>query len=312
MIFRAARCVAAVNKIPARTILIQRRTLIPTNRFLVKDAHLKVDWSDGADPKWKDNSPKEGDGMVWKEEDFLGIKRPNINKDSEAWISLDNVEITSQELEAFKEKDTTPEALGRSISAEQKDVSAALKWLNEWRLTVQADTEWSHYNVHLPDGKTVDYGDWMKQQKEESKGRAHQQLRQEPKLDQLGRSTGRGNRKRAKANVKLMPGSGLITVNGQHYAQYFCQPTERLNVSLPLLVTDTFRRFDAECQVKGGGKSGQSQACRLALARALDKFNPHFRHFLEPYQFLTEDPRIKEAKKPGKKKARKSHRWNRR
>jgi len=310
MIFRA-RSVALLNKSPLVSILLQKRTLIPTNRFLVKNAHLKVDWSDGADPKWRDNSPEEGDGMVWKEEDFLGIKRPNINKDSEAWISLDNVKITQEELDAFKEEGI-PEAPARSISTEQKDVSAALKWLNEWRKTVQADTEWSHYNVHLPDGKVVDYGEWVEQQKEEVKGKAHYKLRREPQLDQLGRSTGQGNRKRARARVKLTPGTGLITVNGQHYAQYFCQPTERLNVSLPLLVTDTFRRFDAQCTVKGGGKSGQSQACRLALARALDQFNPHFHHFLEPYQFLTEDPRIKEAKKPGKKKARKSHRWNRR
>ncbi len=123
----------------------------------------------------------------------------------------------------------------------------------------------------------------------------------------------RGRRKEASAQVRLYPGgSGKIIVNEKPLEEYF--PLERniLNVLAPLRVTGMEGRFDITVKVKGGGISGQADAIKLGIARALTLYDPQLRPILKQYGFLTRDPREKERKKVGLKRARKAPRYSKR
>lgn len=127
---------------------------------------------------------------------------------------------------------------------------------------------------------------------------------------------GTGGRKTSTAQVRLYPGSGGITVNGKPFETYFPRMTHRLMVLEPLQVTNTLDKFTVVAQVKGGGPSGQAGAIRHAIARALVVFDeglrPTLRRFGTPYSLLTRDPRVKERKKYGLKRARKAPQYTKR
>ena len=123
---------------------------------------------------------------------------------------------------------------------------------------------------------------------------------------------GTGRRKTAIARVFLRPGSGQIQVNGRGFDQYFVTESERLNAKEPLVVTDAAASFDVVANVSGGGISGQADAVRLGIARALVEFNGELRKKLKAEGMIRRDSRVKERKKYGQKGARKRFQFSKR
>ncbi|HLT69486.1 MAG TPA: 30S ribosomal protein S9 [Acidimicrobiales bacterium] len=121
-----------------------------------------------------------------------------------------------------------------------------------------------------------------------------------------------GRRKGAVARVRLRPGSGKITINGRDLETYFPSQTHRMILTEPLRVTDTAEAYDIDVSLRGGGVSGQAGALRLGIARALVELDPELRVPLKRAGFLTRDPRVKESKKYGLKKARKAPQYSKR
>ncbi len=123
---------------------------------------------------------------------------------------------------------------------------------------------------------------------------------------------GTGRRKSATARVRLYPGSGTIVVNDKPVEEYFSRPRDILHLLEPLAVTDTRNKFDVTVKVRGGGIFGQAGAVRHGIARALLAADPNLRPALRKGGFLTRDPRAKERKKPGLKRARKAPQYTKR
>ncbi|MBI4250573.1 30S ribosomal protein S9 [Candidatus Uhrbacteria bacterium] len=121
-----------------------------------------------------------------------------------------------------------------------------------------------------------------------------------------------GRRKEAIARVLIAEGIGKITVNGKDYTQYF--PTFELqkNVQAPLELTNTAAGLDVSVKVIGGGVRGQADAVRHGISRALLALNQDLRKTLRAEGFLTRDPRVKERKKPGLKRARRAPQFSKR
>lgn len=123
---------------------------------------------------------------------------------------------------------------------------------------------------------------------------------------------GTGRRKEAVARVRLVPGEGVIVVNGKPAEEYFHRATAVDYIALALAVTNTQRRFNATVKVVGGGLNGQLDAVRHGVARALLEANPELRPALRKAGLLTRDPRAKERKKYGLKRARKAPQYTKR
>ena len=123
---------------------------------------------------------------------------------------------------------------------------------------------------------------------------------------------GTGRRKSATARVFLRPGSGVITVNGRKFEDYFQNETHRMVIRQPLQLTDSAARFDLFVNVDGGGMAGQAGAVRHGLTLALIDLNSDFRGRLKKAGFVTRDPRAKERKKYGQKGARKRFQFSKR
>lgn len=123
--------------------------------------------------------------------------------------------------------------------------------------------------------------------------------------------TGTGRRKEAVARVRLVPGTGKVTVNGRDAAQYFGRQQLVDNALAPFRVTDTVNHFDVIARLDGGGINGQSGALRLGIARALLDAGD-YRADLKKAGFLTRDSRVVERKKYGLKKARRAPQFSKR
>ncbi len=122
-----------------------------------------------------------------------------------------------------------------------------------------------------------------------------------------------GRRKQASARVRLHPsGKGEITVNGKPYKEYFGVFEYQKAVLDPLTLTGKEEFFDVTAKVEGGGSRGQAEAVRHGIARALVAWNEDFRKTLKAEGFLRRDPRKKERKKPGLRKARRAPQWSKR
>lgn len=122
-----------------------------------------------------------------------------------------------------------------------------------------------------------------------------------------------GRRKCAKAQVRLMEtGTGGISINGRDLNKYFILSRLQEIVKSPLQLVQEDKNHDLEIKINGGGFIGQAEAARLGLARALIKWNPVFRPVMKKAGFLHRDPRVKERKKFGLKKARKAPQWSKR
>ena len=132
--------------------------------------------------------------------------------------------------------------------------------------------------------------------------------------------TATGRRKRSVAQVKLVTVKGMITVNGRDVNEYMPFPTLVMDLKQPLVLTNNENTFDIDVKVNGGGFSGQAGAIRLAITKALVEFDAEadqaredaYKKVLREAGFLTRDPRVKERKKYGLKKARRAPQFSKR
>ena len=123
---------------------------------------------------------------------------------------------------------------------------------------------------------------------------------------------GTGRRKSSVARVYLVPGTGKITINKRDIDEYFGLDTLKVIVRQPLVATETSDKFDVLVNVKGGGYTGQAGAIRHGISRALLTVDGDYRPVLKKAGFLTRDPRMKERKKYGLKKARRAPQFSKR
>ena len=121
-----------------------------------------------------------------------------------------------------------------------------------------------------------------------------------------------GRRKNAVARVFLVSGAGKVEVNNLSLDAYFPMESQRINVRKMFDVAETLRKYNVRATVKGGGKSGQVGALRLGIARAIIKIDPALRKTLKIAGLLTRDPRMKERKKYGQKRARRKFQYTKR
>ncbi len=121
-----------------------------------------------------------------------------------------------------------------------------------------------------------------------------------------------GRRKTSVARVFLNEGTGKIVVNGKEFAEYFTIPAHQKSIMAPFNVTETAGKFDVKATLKGGGITGQADALKLGIARALVEVNPELKPILKKDKLLTRDPRVVERKKYGQPKARKKFQFSKR
>ncbi len=121
-----------------------------------------------------------------------------------------------------------------------------------------------------------------------------------------------GRRKTSVARIYVKPGSGNITINNRELSQYFPSEVLRIIIQQPLVKCNEMGKYDISVNVKGGGTTGQAEAIRLAIARALLSANPEFKTALREEGLLTRDPRMVERKKPGRRKARRRFQFSKR
>jgi len=121
-----------------------------------------------------------------------------------------------------------------------------------------------------------------------------------------------GRRKKAVARIYLTQGNGNIAVNGREMENYFTTDTLRYIVHQPFNLTNTAGKYDLKANLDGGGITGQAEALRLAISRALVEIEPEYRLLLKPHGLLRRDPRMVERKKPGRPKARKRFQFSKR
>jgi len=121
-----------------------------------------------------------------------------------------------------------------------------------------------------------------------------------------------GRRKTAAARVRIMPGSGQITVNGKTYQAYFPYFEWQEMIVAPLKAVGKEKTFDVSVKIAGGGQKGQAVAVQHGIARALVIWNEDLKKALKTQGYLTRDARVKERKKPGLKRARRAPQWSKR
>jgi small subunit ribosomal protein S9 len=123
---------------------------------------------------------------------------------------------------------------------------------------------------------------------------------------------GTGRRKTSVARVRLLPGKGAIVINGTPYEELFTRTEYRRAITKPLIATDSINRFNVVVKVEGGGITGQADAISHGIARALVQANQENRVKLRQVGLLTRDPRAKERKKAGLRRARKAPQYTKR
>jgi len=123
---------------------------------------------------------------------------------------------------------------------------------------------------------------------------------------------GTGRRKCAIAQVRVFSGSGNIVINGKPYQELFTLVDHRRMIEMPFTATDTVGKYNVEIKVTGGGMTGQAGAIKHGIARALVSLNESYKSPLRQHGLLTRDPRIKERKKYGLKRARKAPQYTKR
>ena len=118
-----------------------------------------------------------------------------------------------------------------------------------------------------------------------------------------------GRRKASIARIYLSKGSGNVKINNKDLNNYFSTDGLKSQVNLPFIITETLVKYDLSVNVSGGGNTGQADAIKLAVSRALCEVNEEYRPLLKKEGLLTRDSRVVERKKPGQKKARKKFQW---
>ena len=118
-----------------------------------------------------------------------------------------------------------------------------------------------------------------------------------------------GRRKASIARIFLSKGSGNVIINNKDLDNYFSTDGLKSKINLPFVITETLGKYDLSVNVSGGGNTGQADAIKLAVSRALCEVDEEYRPLLKKEGLLTRDSRVVERKKPGQKKARKKFQW---
>ena len=118
-----------------------------------------------------------------------------------------------------------------------------------------------------------------------------------------------GRRKASIARIYLSKGNGNVKINNKDLNNYFSTDGLKSKINLPFIITETLGKYDLYVNVSGGGNTGQADAIKLAVSRALCEVNEEYRPLLKKEGLLTRDSRVVERKKPGQKKARKKFQW---
>ena len=118
-----------------------------------------------------------------------------------------------------------------------------------------------------------------------------------------------GRRKASIARIYLSKGNGNVKINNKDLNNYFSTDGLKSKINLPFIITETLGKYDLSVNVSGGGNTGQADAIKLAVSRALCEVNEEYRPLLKKEGLLTRDSRVVERKKPGQKKARKKFHW---
>lgn len=121
-----------------------------------------------------------------------------------------------------------------------------------------------------------------------------------------------GRRKTAVARIYLSEGKGNVTVNSKDYKEYFPTGVLQYKINQPFLITETEGKYDVKVNVDGGGRTGQAEAVRLAISKALVSINEEWKPGLKAQGLMIRDPRMVERKKPGQPKARKKFQFSKR
>ncbi|MFT5158275.1 MAG: small subunit ribosomal protein S9 [Bacteroidia bacterium] len=121
-----------------------------------------------------------------------------------------------------------------------------------------------------------------------------------------------GRRKNAVARVYITAGSGNVTINKKDYKDYFPTATQQYKVNQPFMICDLTGKYDVKAVLTGGGTTGQAEALRLAISKAIVEMDPDQKPKLRAEGFMTRDNRMVERKKPGQKKARKKFQFSKR
>ena len=121
-----------------------------------------------------------------------------------------------------------------------------------------------------------------------------------------------GRRKKSVARIYLSKGKGNFTVNGKDYKEYFPTVALQYRINQAFILTDTEGKYDVKANISGGGVTGQAEAMRLAMSRALVEIDAESKSALKKEGLMTRDPRMVERKKPGQKKARKKFQFSKR
>jgi small subunit ribosomal protein S9 len=121
-----------------------------------------------------------------------------------------------------------------------------------------------------------------------------------------------GRRKKSVARIYLSKGKGNFTVNGKDYKEYFPTVALQYRINQAFILTDTEGKYDVKANISGGGVTGQAEAMRLAMSRALVEIDAESKPALKKEGLMTRDPRMVERKKPGQKKARKKFQFSKR
>lgn len=287
---------------------------------------LWVDWY--RENKWKQTLGTRGFDDLdrsFLEQDFINPSELAVDRDRDENFDDFTSDIVDFELGRKRERQPDPKTrvdseefdvldddyhetmnLYHKASLKDSQVKGELAYITELRNKLrESDNRGKEYEVVMPTGEVIDYEshkDSMSLKSERNKIDPYKRDHRQQMIDMGGRTFGRGSCKTARATCVIVEnptGEGMTYVNGEHYVTYFPQPAWRLTAVLPLFTTATFRKYDVFGYVRSGGKSGQSQALRLAISRALYLRDPSLRIHLQPYGFLTRDPRTKKRRLPG-------------
>jgi len=325
------------TKIFKRNIVRQSRATSVRDKDLTED--VWIDWY--RESKWKQTLGTRGlDDLdrSFLEQDFIDASEYSRESKDEENFEDFTADIVDFELSRPRRPHRDPE---QSIDSEEFDVidddyheamklyqkaqvkderlKGELEYITELRNKLRdSDNRGKEYEVVMPTGEVIDYEvfkESLSKKSDQRKFDPYKRDHRQQMVDMGGRTFGRGGAKSARATAVVVEnptGEGMTYVNGEHYVMYFPQPAWRLNSVLPLLTTGTFRKYDVFAFVRNGGKSGQSQALRLAISRALYMRDPSLRIHLQPYGFLDRDPRSKVGKLPGMPGPRKKRPYKRR
>ncbi|KAI8977090.1 ribosomal protein S5 domain 2-type protein [Mycotypha africana] len=231
------------------------------------------------------------------------------------------IELSSlyKRFEKWEPVKTTPEVTADNVDASQEQTQQVYSWKLREKMSETLDiplttSQWRKITNHLsalaslpkplPPAVVKILEPYRRHQVDLASKNKNSQ-----KLDDWGRAYGLGRRKESSASCYLVEGDGKILVNGMELENYFRNINDRNEVTMPLDITELKDKYNAWVLVKGGGTTGQAQAIKLGISKALLVHQSHLKPVLRKAGCVTRDPRVVERKKEGQRKARAKYTW---